>query len=281
VEHVRWRNRPALDSPVMIAAFEGWNDAGDAASGAVRYLVDRHGGELVAEIDPEEFFDFTATRPQVQIDDEGSRQISWPSTEVHAASLPGDAGDMVLVIGTEPQLRWRTFCEQLTGVARELGCRLVVLLGALVSEVPHSRPVPVVGTVPDPELEASLGLSPSAYEGPAGITGVLSSACRAAGLPSASLWAAVPTYVPTAPSPKAALALLERTTELLGLWLPTTDLEIAAAAYERQVSELVQEDEETSEYVTNLEERHDDEDDDTEARSFVEEVERYLRDRPE
>lgn len=263
----------------MVAAFEGWNDAGDAASGAVRYLIDRHDGELVAEIDPEDFFDFTSTRPQVGIDDEGRRQISWPATEVHAASLPGEAGDVVLVIGTEPQLRWRTFCDQVTGVARELGCRLVVLLGALVAEVPHSRPVPVVGAVTDPELEATLGLSPSGYEGPTGITGVLSSACRDAGLPSASLWAAVPTYVPTAPSPKAALALLERTADLLGLWLPTTDLEIAAAAYERQVTELVQEDEETSEYVANLEKRHDDEDGETEARSLVKEVERYLRDR--
>lgn len=264
----------------MVAAFEGWNDAGDAASGAVRYLLDRHGGELIAEIDAEEFFDFTTTRPQVELDDEGHRRISWPTTEIHVAHLPGGT-DVVLLIGTEPQLRWRTFSEQITGLARQLGCRLVVLLGALVAEVPHSRPVPVVGSVSDPELEASLGLSPSAYEGPTGITGVLSAACREADLPSASLWAAVPTYVPTAPSPKAALALLERTTGLLGLWVPTTELEIAAAAYERQVTELVEEDEETSAYVTSLEERHDDEDEETGARSLVEEVERYLRNRRE
>lgn len=264
----------------MVAAFEGWNDAGDAASGAVRYLLDRHGGELIAEIDPEEFFDFTTTRPQVEFDDEGHRRISWPTTEIHAAHLPGGT-DVVVLIGTEPQLRWRTFSDQVTGVARQLGCRLVVLLGALVAEVPHSRPVPVVGSVSDPELEVTLGLSPSAYEGPTGITGVLSAACRDAGQPSASLWAAVPTYVPTAPSPKAALALLERTTGLLGLWVPTTELEIAAAAYERQVTELVEEDEETSAYVAGLEERHDDEDEETGARSLVEEVERYLRNRRE
>jgi predicted ATP-grasp superfamily ATP-dependent carboligase len=185
----------------------------------------------------------------------------------------------VLVLGTEPQLRWRTFCAQITGVARELGCRLVVILGALVAEVPHSRPVPVMGTVSDPALQGELGLRPSTYQGPTGVVGVLSAACRDAGLPAASLWAAVPTYVPTAPSPKAVLALLEHTSELLGMWVPTTDLEIAAAAYERQVTELVQEDDETSDYVSQLERRHDADDGGGAGRSLVEEVERFLRDR--
>jgi proteasome assembly chaperone (PAC2) family protein len=280
VDHVRWRNRPPLDHPVLVAAFEGWNDAGDAASGAVRYLINRYDGEVVAEIDAEEFFDFTSTRPQAEIDDDGVRRIVWPTTKVYAATLPGDARDALLLIGTEPQLRWRTFCEQVTGLARELGCRLVVVLGALVAEVPHSRPVPVVGTVSDPDLQSELGLQPSTYQGPTGVVGVLSAACREAGLPAASLWAAVPTYVPTAPSPKAVLALLERTAEVLGTWVPTTDLEIASAAYERQVTELVEEDDETSEYVSQLEERHDAGGDDTgAARSLVEEVERFLRDR--
>jgi proteasome assembly chaperone (PAC2) family protein len=278
VDHVRWRSRPTLDRPVLVAAFEGWNDAGDAASGAVRYLIDRYDGELVADIDAEEFFDFTSTRPQAEIDDDGVRQIVWPTTEVYAAALPGEAGDALLMIGTEPQLKWRTFCEQVTGIAREMRCRLVVILGALVAEVPHSRPVPVVGTVTDPALQADLGLQSSTYQGPTGVVGVLSAACREAGLPAASLWAAVPTYVPTAPSPKAVLALLEHTAEVLGMWVPTTDLEIASAAYERQVTELVQEDDETSDYVSQLEERHD-ADDDGAARSLVEEVERYLRDR--
>jgi predicted ATP-grasp superfamily ATP-dependent carboligase len=279
VDHVRWRKRPTLDRPVLVAAFEGWNDAGDAASGAVRYLIDRYEADLVADIDPEDFFDFTSARPQAEIDDDGVRQIVWPATEVYAGSLPGDAGDVVLVIGTEPQLRWRTFCAQVTGLAEELGCRLVVILGALVAEVAHSRPVPVMGSVTDPTLEADLGLQPSTYQGPTGVVGVLSAACREAGLPAASLWAAVPTYVPTAPSPKAVLALLERTAEVLGVWVPTTELEIAAAAYERQVTELVEEDEETSDYVSQLEERHDADDDGSAARSLVEEVERYLRDR--
>jgi proteasome assembly chaperone (PAC2) family protein len=283
VDHVRWHSRPALDRPVLVAAFEGWNDAGDAASGAVRYLVDRYNGELVAEIDPEEFFDFTSTRPQAEIDEEGLRHIVWPTTSIYSATLPGDAGDALLLIGTEPQLRWRTFCAQVTGLAQEMGCRLVVILGALVAEVPHSRPVPVVGTVSDPALQADLGLRPSTYQGPTGVVGVLSAACREAGLAAASLWAAVPTYVPTAPSPKAVLALLEQTSEVLGTWVPTTDLEIAAAAYERQVTELVEEDEETSDYVSQLEQRHDagDEDEQEGARSLVEEVERYLRDRRE
>jgi proteasome assembly chaperone (PAC2) family protein len=282
VDQVRWRTRPSLDRPVLVAAFEGWNDAGDAASGAVRYLIDRYDAELVAEIDAEEFFDFTSSRPQAEIDDDGIRRIVWPTTEVYAATLPGDGGEVLLLIGTEPQLRWRTFCTQITGLALEMGCRLVVTLGALVAEVPHSRPVPVVGTVTDPDLQSELGLQPSTYQGPTGVVGVLSAACREAGLPSASLWAAVPTYVPTAPSPKAVLALLEHTAEVLGVWVPTTDLEIAAAAYERQVTELVEEDDETSDYVTQLEERHDaDEHDGTAGRSLVEEVERFLRDRPD
>jgi proteasome assembly chaperone (PAC2) family protein len=280
VDHVRWRSQPSLDRPVLVAAFEGWNDAGDAASGAVRYLIERYDAELVADIDPEEFFDFTSTRPQAEIDDDGVRHIVWPSTDVYAASLPGEAGDALLLIGTEPQLRWRTFCEQVVSIARDADARLVLILGALVAEVPHSRPVPVVGTVTDPSLQADLGLRPSTYQGPTGVVGVLSAACREAGIPAASLWAAVPTYVPTAPSPKAVLALLEYTAEVLGMWVPTTDLEIAAAAYERQVTELVQEDDETSDYVSQLERRHDEDDEGGGAgRSLVEEVERYLRDR--
>lgn len=279
VDHVRWRARPSVDRPVLVAAFEGWNDAGDAASGAVRYLIDRFDGDLVAEIDPEEFFDFTSTRPHAEIGEDGVRRVVWPRTELYAARLPGGGGDVLLLIGTEPQLRWRTFCAQVTGLARELDARLVVTLGALVAEVPHSRPVPVVGTVSDPDLESQLGLPPSTYEGPTGVVGVLSAECAEAGLPSASLWAAVPTYVPTASSPKAVLALLEHTADVLGIGLSTTDLEIAAAAYERQVTELVGEDDETSDYVTQLEERHDADGHGMAGRSLVEEVERFLRDR--
>jgi proteasome assembly chaperone (PAC2) family protein len=277
VEHIRWDTRPPLQEPVLVAAFAGWNDAGDAASGAVRYLVDHYDAEQFAEVDAEEFFDFTATRPHVRIEDGSQRSISWPSTEIYSATLPGGQ-DAVLVVGTEPHLRWKTFSDEVVGVATALGCRLLVTLGAMVAEVPHSRPVRVVGTVTDPELRTELDLPPSTYEGPTGIVGVLTAAAAAAELPVASLWAAVPTYVPSAPSPKAALALVEQTARTLGIWLPTTDLEIAAASYERQVSELVAEDEETAEYVRRLESNHDN-DIDQPARSLVEEVERYLRDR--
>jgi proteasome assembly chaperone (PAC2) family protein len=280
MDHVRWTGQPHLQSPVVVAAFEGWNDAGDAASTAARYLVERWNGEPFAEVDPEEFFDFTSTRPHVRIDDGGQREIVWPSTGLYSATLPGDVGDALVVIGVEPQLRWRTFCAQLTGVASAVNARLVVVLGALLAEIPHSRPVPVVGTAHDRALVDQLGLRPSSYEGPTGIVGVLHSACREAGLPSASLWATVPSYVPGAPSPKATLALVERTSALIGVWVPTTDLEIASASYERQVSELVESDDETASYVASLEERHDDDDEFPPTGSLVEEVERFLREGP-
>lgn len=281
MDHVRWTSRPHLESPVVIAAFEGWNDAGDAASTAARYLVDRWDAEAFGEVDPEEFFDFTSTRPQVRIDEGGQREIVWPSTDLFAATMPGDAGDALIVLGVEPQLRWRTFCAQLTDVAQAVQARLVVVLGALLAEVPHSRPTQVVGTAYDPEIVSTLGLQPSSYEGPTGIVGVLHAACRETGLPSASLWATVPSYVPGAPSPKAALALVERLGTLLSVWVPTTDLEIASASYERQVTELVDSDEETSDYVTALEQRHDEDDDFPTGTSIVEEVERFLRERPD
>ncbi|HEV7763340.1 MAG TPA: PAC2 family protein [Acidimicrobiales bacterium] len=279
MKHIRWEERPPVHEPVMIAAFAGWNDAGDAATGAIRYLAEHYDADSIAELDPEDFFDFTATRPHVQMDDDGQRSISWPSTELYMVTLPGDR-DVVLVVGTEPHLRWRTFSDELVEVAKELGCRLFVTLGAMVAEVPHSRPVRVVGTVTDPKLQDELDLPPSTYEGPTGIVGVLTTACRDAGVPTASLWAAVPTYVPAAPSPKAALALVEQTARLLGTSLPTTDLEIAAASYERQVSELVAEDDETADYVRTLEDNHD-RDIDQPGQSLVEEVERFLRDRGE
>jgi proteasome assembly chaperone (PAC2) family protein len=279
VKHIRWDERPPVHEPVIIAAFAGWNDAGDAATGAIRYLAEHFDADMVAELDPEDFFDFTAARPQVQNDDDGQRTITWPSTEILHVELPGDR-DVILVVGTEPHLRWRTFSEELVELAQELGCRLFVTLGAMVAEVPHSRPVRVVGSVTDPKLQEELDLPPSTYEGPTGIIGVLTTACRDAGLTTASLWAAVPTYVPAAPSPKAALALVEQTSRLLGVPLPTTELEIASSSYERQVSELVAEDDETADYVRNLEDNHD-RDIDQPGRSLVEEVERYLRDRGE
>jgi proteasome assembly chaperone (PAC2) family protein len=279
--HVRWHRHPDLDAPVLIAGFEGWNDAGDAASSAIEFLRERWDAELFAELDPEEFYDFTATRPRVQFNDDLEREIVWPANEFSAVTLPGTERDVIILTGTEPQLRWRTFCDQIIHVAHTLGVRRVVTLGALLAEVPHSRPVSVFGTAYTDDVVTQLGLSPSRYEGPTGIVGVLHAACQAAGLESASLWAAVPTYIPGAPSPKAALALVERTAQLIDAPVTTTELEIASASYERQINELVEEDDETAEYVEQLEQRYDDEDDFTDVDSLVEQVERFLRDQPD
>ncbi len=277
--HLSWDGdeRPGLDRPVLIAAFEGWNDAGDAATLAARWLADRWAPEPLAEIDAEEFFDFTTTRPCVQLSDDGDRSIEWPSNAFTWGAAAGT--DVVVLVGTEPQLRWRTFCDQVVEVARSIDARLVLTLGALLAEVPHSRPTSVVGTAADPAIVERLALTPSTYEGPTGIVGVLGNACRAAGLVGASLWAAVPAYVPGAPSPKAALALVEHTAEVIGVPVMPTDLEIAAAAYERQVSEVVADDEEMTAYLETLELRFD-RDEGVPTASLAEEVERFLRDRP-
>ncbi|HEX4903056.1 MAG TPA: PAC2 family protein [Acidimicrobiales bacterium] len=276
MEHLRWHLRPQLDRPVVVAAFEGWNDAGDAASSAVRWFVDRWDASPFADIDPEVFFDFTSTRPEVRIE-EDTRVIDWPSNEFSSATLPGSGRDLVLLQGVEPQLRWRTFADLVIEVARTSDASMVVTLGALLAEVPHSRPVNVSGTAYDDGVVTRLGLAPSQYQGPTGIVGVLHDRCRTAGLESASLWATVPTYVPGAPSPKATLALVEKTAELLGEGVLTTDLEIAASSYERQINALVDDDEETQAYVAALEQRHDEEADRTPTGDLVEEVERFLR----
>jgi proteasome assembly chaperone (PAC2) family protein len=278
MEHLVWHDRPQLRRPVMIAAFEGWNDAGEAATGTVELLGERWEARPVASIDPEEFFDFTATRPRVELDgDDDERRIVWPANDLSVASPPGLSTDVVLLLGTEPQLKWRTFSQLVVDMAHELEVGMVITLGALLAEVPHTRPTPVTGSTADPELSAMLGLAPSRYEGPTGIVGVVSQAVRRAGIPSASLWAAVPSYVPGAPSPKATLAIVERVTTLLHTGLVLTDLEIAAASYERQLDELVAEDEETTDYVEQLEQRFDTEEHPLRPDSIVDEVERFLR----
>ncbi len=230
-----------------------------------------------AAIDPEEFFDFTSTRPSVRIDEGTTRTIEWPATQFSFASREHAGADLITLLGTEPQLKWRTFCDEILTVARQTNARLVVTLGALLAEVPHTRPTTVFGTSYDPNVAAELGLQPSNYEGPTGIVGVLHNACVNAGIPSVSLWAAVPSYVPGASSPKAALALIERVADLLTIGVPVLDLQIASAAYERQVTELVSEDEETVTYVEQLEQRFDEEPELTPAGSLVEEVEAFLR----
>ena len=283
---VRWTARPRLRRPVMVAAFEGWNDAGDAATSATTYLAEAWQAKPFADIDPEEFYDFTSTRPRVRLSDGLTRMIEWPANVLSAASLPAGDRDIVFLLGVEPQLRWRTFASAVVGVAQSVGAELVLTLGALLAEVPHTRPVRVVGTAQDPEMVARLGLQRSRYEGPTGIVGVLHDSLGRAGLKSASLWASVPHYIGQTPSPKAALALVEHTAALLDEPIRTADLDLAAAAYERQVSEVVDADEDATAYVRSLEEADEDTDNDDEAprldllegNDLVDEVERYLRD---
>ena len=278
MEHVRWAGeRPHLQSPVLVVAFEGWNDAGDAATTALRWLRDRWASEPLAEIECEDFYDFTSTRPQVRLIDGETRTIEWPSIELTWGREAGR--DVVTLLGNEPQLRWKTFSRAVLDLAADLGIEMVVSLGALFAEVPHTRPTSVIGTATDPALIEELGLQRSGYQGPTGIVGVLQNAFANAGVRSVSLWAPVPAYVPGAPSPKAALALVRRTGTVLDLGLVTTDLEIASAAYERQVSEVVTDDEEMTEYVQRLERRYEDDSEpalEPDA-DIVAEVERFLR----
>lgn len=279
-EHVRCSQKPDLRSPVMVVAFEGWNDAGDAASSTAHHLIDRWNADLFADIDPEEFFDFTSMRPTVEIVDGFERELHWPNTSFYAAQLVDAPFDAIVLLGVEPQTRWRTFCEQILETARACGAEMIVTLGALLADVPHTRPVQVLGTAYDEATAVKLGLEPSNYEGPTGIVGVLHTQAREAGFTVASLWAAVPAYVPGATSPKATLALVERLTTMLDVHIYTTDLEIASVAYERQITELVSEDEETMEFVVELEERYDDESQLLETGELVDEVEQFLRDLP-
>ena len=257
MDQVRWDERPQLRQSVLIAAFEGWNDAGDAASSAVTYLRDRWGARPFAEIEPEEFYDFTSTRPHVRLAGGLTREIVWPSNTFYAASLQAEGRDVVLMHGHEPQLRWRTFCAQVTDVATQLDVQQVVLLGALLADVAHSRPVKVTGAAGDPETMARLGLQGSRYEGPTGIVGVLNDALGKAGIPTVSLWATVPHYVGDTPSPKAALALVQRVASAVDLPVVTADLAQLAADYEGQVSEVVAANSEVAAYVARLEEEAD------------------------
>ncbi|MEW6152594.1 MAG: PAC2 family protein [Actinomycetota bacterium] len=259
MDYVRWDDRPALRRPVLIAAFEGWNDAGDAATTAVRYLRDRWGAHAFASVDPEEFYDFSATRPHVKLNAGLTREIVWPSNQLAWASLRPEGRDVVTLLGTEPQLKWRTFCEQLVGVVTELDVEMVVVVGALLADVAHTRPVRVTGSAATEELATRLGLRRSRYEGPTGIVGVLQDALARAEVPSASLWAAVPHYVAGTPSPKAALALVQRATSLISVPVVTADLAQLAADYEQEVSEVVASDEDVSAYVARLEENTDSE----------------------
>ena len=275
MEHVRWvGDRPELHDPILLVAFEGWSDAGDAASTALTWLRDRWAPEPLAEIDGEDFYDFSETRPQVRLDGD-VRTIDWPYVEL---TWGRDAGrDIVALSGSEPHNRWKTFSRQVLGIADELGIDMVLSFGALLTDVPHTVDTRVIGTSTDPGLLEAHGLQRSGYEGPTGIVGVLHDAFGAVGTRTASLWAPVPSYVPGAPSPKAALALVRRAAEILDIGVVTTDLEIASAAYERQVSEVVADDDEMTEYVERLEQRYAEERDVPTAADLVAEVERFLR----
>ena len=254
---LRIERRPTLDRPVLIAAFRGWNDGAQGASLAGGYLAKEWQARRFADIDPEEFFDFQATRPHVTLVEGLTRRIDWPENAFYHARPEGLGRDIVLLLGVEPNLRWRAFSSLVVDFAQELGIELVISLGALLADVPHTRPAPVTGSASDAELVERLGLSASRYEGPTGIVGVLHDACKRAGLPSASLWAAVPHYVSLAPSPRAAQALCRRLAELLETEIDIAELDEAAETYTRQVSEAVATDAETQTYVEELEQRTD------------------------
>jgi predicted ATP-grasp superfamily ATP-dependent carboligase len=281
-DELRVLERPALTRPVLVAAFRGWNDGGQGASLAGGYLAKTWGAERFAEIDPEGFFDFQSTRPHVSLVDGLTRRIDWPENAFYHAHLAGADRDAVLLLGIEPNLRWRAFSELIVGLSKEYGVELMVSLGALLADVPHTRASPVTGSATDPALVEQLGLSTSRYEGPTGIVGVLHDGCREAGIPSVSLWAAVPHYVSLTPSPRAAKALCERLGELLETDIDVGDLDEAAEAYAEQVSEAVAADSETAAYVEELERRADEADEEQELNipsgdTLAAELTRYLQ----
>lgn len=250
-------SRPDLRRPLLIAAFRGWNDGGQGATLGGGYLARHWGAEAFAEIDPENFYDFQAVRPSVSLEDGLTRKLEWPSNTFLHAAIPGLDRDAVILLGVEPNLRWKTYSNLVLELVQELDVELVVTLGSLLADVPHTRPAPVSAAASDPALVGELGVEPSRYEGPTGIVGVLLDACRQAGLPSVSLWAAVPHYVSLAPSPRAALALCRRLGELVGIEVDVAELERAAEEYNEQVTEAVASDAETAAYVEELERRVD------------------------
>ena len=256
-DELRIFERPTLVRPVLVGAFRGWNDGGQAATVAAGYLAQQWDATRFAEIDPEGFVDFQAVRPTVTLDEGLTRHIEWPENTFFHAPIPGAERDAVILLGVEPNYRWRAFTDLVVGLARDLQVELVVTLGALLADVPHTRPAPVTGAATDPRLVEELGLQLSRYEGPTGIVGVLHDACRAAELRSVSLWSAVPHYVSLAPSPRAAKALCVRLADLVGVPIETTELDDAEAEYAAQVSEAVASDPDTQAYVEELERRAD------------------------
>ena len=288
VEYVHADSLPALRQPTLIAAFAGWNDAGESATMAVRIIRRQRRGQQFAHIEPEEFFVFTETRPTVRLTDGATRKIEWPATEFYACVHTDAASDLVLLLGTEPQLRWQTFTAAVMGLAHKLGVQQIITLGSLLADVPHTRPAPISGGSPDPALAArlaDLNVRNSNYEGPTGIIGVLNAQSARTGVPAASLWASAPHYLQAQPNPMVALSLLQRLDSLLDLELDLLRLEARAKSFLRQVDEAVGEHPEIRDYVHRLEERTaegedaqpSDSGDLPSGEALVEELERFLR----
>ena len=281
-DELRIAERPELRRPVLVTAFRGWNDGGQGASLAAGFLAKAWGASKFADIDPEEFYDFQVSRPHVSLVEGVTRKLEWPENAFYHAHIPEIERDAVLLLGIEPNTRWRRFTSLIVELSVDLQIDLVVSLGSLLADVPHTRPSPVTGSATDPRLIEEYGLANSRYEGPTGIVGVLHDACRGAGLDSVSLWAAVPHYVSLAPSPRAALALCNRLAEILDADVDTSELDEASDRYSEQVSEAVASDEETAAYVAELEERAEILDEDQEipsGESLAAELTRFLRER--
>lgn len=291
LDHIRWIRRPDLRRPYMVAAFTGWNDAADAASTALRHLIESTGAVPLAEVDPEEFTDFATVRPHVRLDSDSQRHIVWPTVAMWTLTV--ESIDLILVLGPEPALSWKMFCRQLVGVAQTYNAAGVVSLGALLADVPHRRDTHVIGTSTDQHFLDTFDLQRSRYEGPTGIVGVLNDMASRSGLLSAALWAAVPAYAAQIPSPKAASALLGRLSDIIGCHLPTLGLDEQTESYEDQIDSMISQDESLAKYLERLETMDDDEEDDddesfeireahlsdeiVDSDSLMEEVERFLR----
>ena len=276
---------PLLRNPVMIMAFSGWNDAAEAASGAVEHLLSGWGDrndevlpELIADVESEEFYDFQVNRPVISIDESEIRSITWPTTQIFGLSIPTMPRDLVVVTGVEPSMRWKSFTSELLDLADDLEVSLIVTLGSLLADTPHTRPITVTGTGAHRSIATRLGVSVSKYEGPTGILGVIQDGCMRRGIDAISLWAAVPHYASNAPSPKATLALINTLEDFLDISIPLSDLEENADAWEKEVNDLAAEDTEVAEYVKALEESKDAAElPDVSGDSIAKEFERYLR----
>jgi proteasome assembly chaperone (PAC2) family protein len=284
MDHVTLISRPPLRRPVLLAAFDGWNDAGESATSALDAISSELEATTFATVDPEEFYDFQATRPTVRLV-EGIRHVEWPAAELRAARLPAADHDLILLRGHEPNLRWRTFAAEVMEVAASFGVEMVVTVGALLADVPHTRPTQVVSSTSDPLLAERLGLPLSRYEGPTGILGVLSDAAARLGIPAVGLWAALPHYLHLAPNPWGAMALIEELGRLLPVSVDTAGLADQTEAFDHAVTDLIDENPELAGYVERLEADADDEEDppglaDLPPEQFVAEVERYLCDHP-